>query len=169
MDSTGHPRNSFHSSSTHDRPPTSRTGRAAVGNLRFIMGWNGFAVMTLALGATTDATTDKWQTRKWHSSMTYLRYRHPRTPNSRWKKQPSDVLLTTTTTTAVPTSPPSLYNYRVVDLAGLCQLATAPQHRQFLSSSTLQTPTALSISTFVISPASSQHLTGLSARRAVLN
>ena len=45
-------------------------------------------------------------------------------------------------TAAVSISPPSLYNYLalwVVDLAGLCQLATAPQHRQFLSLSTLQT------------------------------
>ena len=41
----------------------SRTGRSAVGHLRLIMGWNGFAVMTLALGAKTDAPTDEWQTR----------------------------------------------------------------------------------------------------------
>ena len=142
------------------------------------MGWNGFTVMTLPLGATTDATTDEWQTRKWHSSMTRLRCRHPRTPNNsrehRWKKQPSVVLLTTTIPAAVPTSPPSLYNYRVVDLADLVnsRLPTHCPRVRVRGSNTRHdrsldptssvvifvnagNPTALSISTFVISSASS--------------
>ena len=98
MDSTGHLRNSFFSSSTHQSINV-LTGQAAAGHLRSIMGRNGFAVMTLALGVKADATTDKWQTRKWQLSMTHLPCPHPRTPNSRehrWKQQPSIVLLTTT-------------------------------------------------------------------------
>ena len=92
MGSTGHPRNSFISSSTllphstyHRHLVHQRARHQELDGLRLrlIMSLNGFAVMTLLLGAKTDATTDECQRRKWHSSMTRLRCRHPRTPNSR--------------------------------------------------------------------------------------
>ena len=132
------------------------------------MGWNGIAVMTLALGAKTDATADEWQTRKCHSSLTRLRCRHPRTPNSRWKKQPSVVLLTTTIHTAVPISLLPSVTTGWLTWPDFVNSRLPPNIVSFYLRQRCK-PLLLSRYTFVISPASSQHFAGLSARQTFLN